>query len=619
MIRTSTFIAFFFLLTTQLTFSQKKDSVYQIKTSYWNLELKETYPDSLRSVDTSLTYFHEYNPVFLFENFAVNSGIYGSPYHSILFESAFFTGIESGIKSYDIYKSDYRKISYFDTYSPFTELFYVQGENELQKLSALHSRNITPFWNITARYFTNISSEFYGNQASLLKNKVKNLSFTTNYRSKNENYQLQASFISNKINASDNGGINDTSYSKYSLRDRYYANIFLENARISLKEKQLALNHSLKITPGSTDSVPTKQPKNALSVYHHFLYQKTDFAYTDEDLNLDYFQSTYLSTEETNDSLDHSRLKNELGFHIQSNENAFNQIRVGVRHSHDRFVHNGHDSAFTYLTALFQMNRQLGKKELKAKAEYILSGRLAGEYAAHVAVSIPIAHTFFWQNTLALKRQHVDYLYSIARGNHLQWQNQFNPVNTLMANTAIENPSHAFSTRLSYYLIDHYAYLNELIRPVQMNSTLSVLSCVIRKDFTAGHFHFNNHIAFQYSSNSEALALPIWAVNHITYFEGKAFKNNLNLQIGFNLRIADDYYADALYAPFSLYHRQEKVESAIYPLVDVFVNASIKRTKGFVKYEHVNYGFPAGEYFIVGNYPYKQRALVFGVSWMFFD
>ena len=612
-------LCFLLLILSATSFAQKKDSVFTIKTIYTTLEYQAIKADSFRNVDTTLDFINEYNPAYSFERFGVTSGIYGSPYRSILYDAKSTSGFHSGLNAYDIYRVNRNTIRYFDTYTPFSELFYVQGGGELQKLYALHTRNITPYWNVAINYFTNISSEFYGNTSDLLKNKVKNLNLSSRYRSKSGNYTLYASFISNKINASDIGGINDTAYSRYSTGDKYYANVFLENARISFLDKQISLNHSLKIERQRDDTINREKKAGGLFLVHSLLYQKLDVNYTDKDISDEYFNSVYYSNDISNDSIDQRMLQNEISLMALSSKNSIDKFKVGLRHHSGRIIQNGHDSSLIYLTGVVQLRKKILKGIALVEVDYVLSGSNINDYLLEVVYDQALSKSTHWFSGAILQRNTVDYIYTLARSNHLHWQNNFNPTDKTSIFTGISNKDKQLFSKLSYNLLSNYVYLNEFVDPVQINSPFSVLSLQLQKNFIAGKFHFNNHVALQHSTNENALAVPLWTVNHLSYYEGQAFKGNLNLQMGFSVRLTDTYYADGLYAPFSLFYRQQSVETTMYPMVDVFINASVKRAKGFVKYEHVNQGFPAGEYFIVDGYQYKKRAFVFGISWLFFD
>ncbi|MGB3616625.1 MAG: putative porin, partial [Catalinimonas sp.] len=61
-------------------------------------------------------------------------------------------GHRLGVNVYDLYAYDNDDVRYFDTRSPFTSLYYVQGTRGQQWLTVDFSRNVTPRWNVGLRW-----------------------------------------------------------------------------------------------------------------------------------------------------------------------------------------------------------------------------------------------------------------------------------------------------------------------------------------------------------------------------------------------------------------------------------------------------------------------------------
>jgi len=54
-----------------------------------------------------------------------------------------------------------------------------------------------------------------------------------------------------------------------------------------------------------------------------------------------------------------------------------------------------------------------------------------------------------------------------------------------------------------------------------------------------------------------------------------------------------------------------------YPLVSVYANFDLKRTRFYVMYHHINQS--DGRYFWAPGYPINPKSLRFGLSWNFYD
>ena len=131
--------------------------------------------------------------------------------------------------------------------------------------------------------------------------------------------------------------------------------------------------------------------------------------------------------------------------------------------------------------------------------------------------------------------------------------------------------------------------------------------------------HFVNSFIFQYGFKSNALHLPLIADNFLLYAEFNIFKKALRTQIGFDLFYNTSYYADAYMPVTRTCYLQNDVKIGNYLYGDVFLSLLIKRARIFLKYQHVNSGLMGYKYYSVPHYPMQDRALKFGVSWMFYN
>ena len=103
---------------------------------------------------------------------------------------------------------------------------------------------------------------------------------------------------------------------------------------------------------------------------------------------------------------------------------------------------------------------------------------------------------------------------------------------------------------------------------------------------------------------------------------GKLFKKVLTVQLGADVRYFTKYYAPA-YQPalqqFQLQPEENRVELGGYPIVNVYANLHLKRTRIFVMMYHVNSGMGSRNAFLVPHHPLNSRLLKLGVSWNFYD
>ena len=170
--------------------------------------------------------------------------------------------------------------------------------------------------------------------------------------------------------------------------------------------------------------------------------------------------------------------------------------------------------------------------------------------------------------------------------------------------------------------IKNYTYFNSKGLPQQHSGNIQVLSAVLRQDFKLGVLHLDNEVAWQKSSNESVLPLPDFSLYHNLYLLGKLFKKVLTVQLGADVRYFTKYYAPA-YQPalqqFQLQPEENRVELGGYPIVNVYANLHLKRTRIFVMMYHVNAGMGNRNSFLVPHHPINSRLLKIGVSWNFYD
>jgi len=169
--------------------------------------------------------------------------------------------------------------------------------------------------------------------------------------------------------------------------------------------------------------------------------------------------------------------------------------------------------------------------------------------------------------------------------------------------------------------IKNYTYLNAKSLPNQSGSNIQVLSATLGQDFKLGILHWDNEVVWQKSSKEEILPLPDLSVYSNLYLDTKLAKGVLSLQLGADVRYFTKYKAPAYNPAVQQYHLQgdEQIDIGGFPVVNVYANFQLKRTRFFVMMSHVNAGMGTPNYFTTPHYPLNRSLLRFGLSWNFYD
>jgi len=170
--------------------------------------------------------------------------------------------------------------------------------------------------------------------------------------------------------------------------------------------------------------------------------------------------------------------------------------------------------------------------------------------------------------------------------------------------------------------IKNYTYFNQSALPEQNGGNIQVLSATLKQDLRLGVFHLDNEVTWQKTSNETVLPLPQLSLYHNFYILAKLAKKVLTVQLGADVRYFTKYNAPA-YAPgiqqFHLQPTDDLVEIGGYPIVNVYANLHLKRTRIFAMMYHVNAGMGSANSFLVPHYPINPRLFKIGVSWNFYD
>jgi hypothetical protein len=170
--------------------------------------------------------------------------------------------------------------------------------------------------------------------------------------------------------------------------------------------------------------------------------------------------------------------------------------------------------------------------------------------------------------------------------------------------------------------IKNYTYFNAQALPTQKSGSVQVLSACLNQDFKLGILHLDNEVIWQKSGDQTVLPLPSLSLYHNLYLKFKMAKKVLSLELGGDVRYFSKYKAPA-YEPsiqqFTLQNPEAPVQLGGYPIVSVYANLHLKRTRFYLMMYHINNGSGNANSFLVPHYPINPRILKFGLSWNFYD
>lgn len=584
--------------------------VYGPKTSlfYFERDLKRNRLQ-LYEQDTSLTNFHNYDPVAKGGWKYQDLGNIGSAAKPVYYEIPEMIGLRSGFQAYDLYYHDPIKRRYFDTKSPFTEMSAFFGGGNRNMLDLTFARNVNPRWNVGFELHTQRVRKTLNPVARDDHMAEQNAySLHTNYRSENGKYWLLGSFSRMRHVVNEIGGIIPPEVDSTSLYFTYEdAKIWLHNSRARDLRQDYHVYHEYKLG-------------NGLQLYHT-LDRRNQNVVFESNLNTDdklFLNDKRLNGQDTTRNIsDFAEWRNEFGVKGSYKGfyyNAFTKIRNGRMES--PFFPDKKESFNEVFIGGELIGKISEKWALSADGEYLIPGAFR-------------IHGLFISPWLEL--EYTKALYKptsqqqIYYGNHYRWENDFDNIGVDQVKGRIKLDFNKISLRpnLTINRVNNYVFFNEeKIATQATGEAFMFMPGLIANVQVGKKFRWDSEVVFTEISGEGAknFRIPQLYANTRFYFDGPMFNENVFVQLGIDVRYKSSYYADAYNPSFQQFYLQNSFDVYAYPVADLFLDFRINRTRVLFKYNHLNAGMLSREgYFVTPDYTGYRSFLDLGITWYLFD
>lgn len=224
------------------------------------------------------------------------------------------------------------------------------------------------------------------------------------------------------------------------------------------------------------------------------------------------------------------------------------------------------------------------------------------------------------------------YYYRHYNSRHFQWNDDLDMFDQLHLQGIFRYQKTRTQLRVAVDQMKNYTYLSTTYDAssnsrlnnavsVKQSSDINVLTAELRQDFTLGPLNWETTLTYQNSSDVDALPLPKFNVYTNLYLRFKIARV-LHCDFGADGRYFTSYEAPA-YVPglgqFAVQGNETKEKIGNYPIVNVYLNFKLQRTRFFLMMSHVNAGSGKKAYFYAPHYPLNERVIHFGLSWAFYD
>jgi hypothetical protein len=577
-------------------------------------------------VDTGFQRMEIFQPAFKKYVLFQDLGNVGTAARPLLFDVNRNIGFQYAYNPYDVYFMKAEEAQFFKTKTPYTDLFYAQGSNELIFLQAKHSQNILPRWNIGFAYQRITSLGFLPRQNT----SIYNYQLTTAYQSKNKSATWNRGVIE------ESGGIKSDSTFETLTGPNKVVSSKLTAAQSRFK------NRAARITQYWNFGTPKYQYNEADTLYD--FVSRSHIAYTfhaeemiyafDNALDVTGKTDTTILPHQyydvgttTYDSVYYGKLHNRLAF------NFFNDRETQLKDSVRTFWGAGISHALINVAqpAFIRQYHNVivdGTIEKQAMKNYSLSFALYGAYTVsgfnsgdfkqEAAIRYRLPFVDLKANEM-IQLYRPDYAMLLFKSNAFIWNNTFNQtaVTKLGGSLTTRAWRHNATLALNQYALQNWTYIGTDATPKQQSGTALVTTITASKTFQAYKFFFEHELIYQHS-NSDAIRLPEIGGMARYYFESRLFKR-LKFQLGFAVFYNSAYYANDYNPASRMFYLQNTTRVGNYPVLDPFFIGEVKRATFFVKYEHVNQDWTAKGFYYTPHYPLTLQSLRMGVRWRFYD
>ena len=582
-------------------------------------------------------------------------GNHGTAARSQLFlpENLGRTGPSLGYHAYDVYRYNADSLVYYNTTRPYTLFSYQLATKLEQTLRLVHTQNISPRWNFSARYQKIGSPGFY----KLQRTNHDAAAVSTHYSSKNQQYEIFGAAVYNREQCDENGGIvNDTFLTSAAYFDRQTIPVALENlsyqyVRSSLGEKSAITNilrdfnvllrhqytlgrrdtlYNADSTQYSIELVPRFSIRHRLESGSET--QKSKNVAPDSLVYTSFFQRYFASADSVYSAQQWAWVDNNVslnGFVGPKDEPLSFSAGVGIRLDNfytDYVAARESSSIFsTYLTGDISKEALTpGAWGYAANAKFFIAGSAVGNFLLKGQISKDFGRRLGTFRAGAMQQlSDAPYAYTLYRNQYYWQESSLEKASTTLFWGEVVNAPLGLTVGIKNYIIGNYIYLQDSLENVsngrlqfsQYATAFNLTQLTLRQVFHFGRFVMDNDIALQQVTGGAPVSVPLLLGKLTVSYESYLFKGALKTATGVDVRYHTDYNAEG-YAPFyNRFYYQSTYTSSNYPELAVFFNFKIKRFRAYLMGDQLQTLFWRNTVVHPG-YPSQDLMVRFGFDWI---
>ena len=561
------------------------------------------------------------------------------------------------------------EVTFMNTFSPYTNLTYHKSfstrnsEERFKSYFAVNANSKLGFGFFVDYVY---GRGMYNNQSTAMLN----TGLFSSYLGEKYNMHFIFSYDNQKLR--ENGGITDDRYitdplamaegkKQYSSTDipTLLNKVWNHNTGIHtfLTHRYNLGFYKEKTDSVSTDSIRTIQEFVPVTSFIHTLEfdnNKRKYISQDHAQNQQLFEHNYFGSDST-DIAKRNSLRNTFGISLREGFNKWAKagLTAYLTHEYRDFelrdtIDNGRIAMKQYKENVVYVGGELLKEQGKL-LHYKVLGEIgvAGEDAGSFRVEGKGDLNFkFLGDSVRLdanayvKNLNPTFFYRHFHSKHYWWDNDdLSKIMRTRVEGKLSFQKLGTTLRAGVENIKNYTYLANTSVPVmnsqqevvsyknnanvaQYSGNIQVFTAMLQQKFQVGIFHLDGEVVYQKSSEKEILPLPSLSAYGNLYIKTGLAKNVLQLELGADVRYFTKYHAPD-YSPvigqFYLQNPNDRISIGGCPMVNVYANLHLKRTRFYVMMYNVNQNSGNSRYFLGPHYPINPKMIKAGLSWNFFD
>lgn len=625
------------------------------------------YLDSLK-IDRLDSSIGDFNRFYTVPADYVTLGNNGTAAFPVLFSPLLKAGWDAGFHAYDLYKYTIENTRFYKTTRPFTQLTYLLGSGKEQVIDVLQTQNIKPNWNAGIDYRLISSPGLFQTQNA----NHNNYRFFSNYQGKKKRYAAYFVLLGNKINTSENGGIQNDSFLLDPNRKKRFSvpvnlggdvgqtfNVFSTAVNTGNFYSNFTAFFRQSYDFGIKDSIIINDTTTEYLFYPKFRFQHT----------LNYSSYTYKFKDTLSNPVfakADSAIYNQwyglslnpsagINFWLQdkwkfvSNDFSIKQfpetknpgqfIEAGIRVENFSGIFSSSPRPL-YQVQVFPAppvkknfynvvlhgeyrNKTRNRKwDALLKGEFYATGLNAADYSAYANLT-RFLNTKLGNVQVTFQNVNRSPSYIFEGNSSFNFNNNLHTKkeNITVLSAVANNPR--FTIMARNISIANYTYFKNYYQTDQFNGLVNITQFTAStKNKIVGHLNLYSDFIIQQTTGINPIRVPLFFTRQRLAFEGNFFKN-LFLSTGLDVKYNTPYKANNYSPVMGKFFPQDSTTISNLPQLDAFFDFRIKSFTGLVKMENLNtvdvshgFGFTNNN-FAAPNYPTPGLIIRVGVEWNF--